>query len=72
MLSTIHFIYLFIYLFIFLLPLQHMEILGLVLKLSQSHDLHHSCSHIRPGIKPAPPQRQAGSLTYCATVGTPQ
>ena len=24
-----------------------------------------------PGIKLAPPQRQAGSLTHCATAGTP-
>ena len=26
----------------------------------------------RLGIKPAPSQRQAGSLTHCTTVGTPE
>lgn len=41
-------------------------------------DLNHSCGHAgilthcaRLGIKPASPQRQAGSITYCATAGTP-
>ena len=45
---------------------------------SQSCDLHHSCSNAarslihcaRLGIQPAPPQRQTGSLTCCATAGT--
>ena len=42
-----------------------------------SCNLHHSCSNARSlthctrlGIKPVPPQRQARSLTYCATAGT--
>ena len=26
----------------------------------------------RPGIEPVPPQRQAGSLTHCTSVGTPK
>ena len=46
--------------------------------LSQSSDLCHSCGNTgslihwdRPGIKLAPPQRQAGSLTHCTTAGTP-
>ena len=45
---------------------------------SQSCNLHHSCSNTRPlthcagpGIKLAPPQRQATSLIHCITVGTP-
>ena len=54
------------------------KFLGQGLNPSQSFDLGHSCSNIRYlthcaglGIKPVPPQRQAGSLTHCATVGTP-
>lgn len=41
-------------------------------------DLNHSCGHAgilthcaRLGIKPASPQRQAGSITYSAMAGTP-
>lgn len=44
----------------------------------QSCDLHPSCSNngflthcTGPEIKLVPPQRQAGSLTNCATAGTP-
>ena len=38
----------------------------------------HSCSNdgslthcVRPGFKPATPQRQASPLTHCATAGNP-
>ena len=46
---------------------------------SHSCNLHHTCSNTtslthysRPGIKLAPPQRQARSLTHCTTAGTPK
>ena len=55
------------------------KFLGQGWNLSQSCDLCHNCSNTRslmhctgPGIKPAPPERHAGSLTYCATEGTPR
>ena len=64
--------------FLFWLPLWHMEVPpGQASNLSQSCDLRHTCSNagslthdVKLGIEPAPPQRQAGSLTHCATAGT--
>ena len=56
----------------------HWKFRGQGLNLSQSCDLYHSCGNsgplthcAGPGIKPAPPQRQARSLAYCTTAGTP-
>ena len=68
----------FCFFFLFWPPPQHMKFLGQGRNLSWSCDLCHSCSNVgslnhctRLGIKPAPPQREAGSLNNHTTVGTP-
>ena len=63
----------FVLFFLFPPPQRHMEFPGSGIE----SDLHWSCGNTgplthwaRPGIKPASPERQAGSLTHCTTVGT--
>ena len=49
------------------------KFLGQVSNPSRGCHLHYICSNAGSwwAIEPVPPQRQAGSLTHCTTVGTP-